>query len=452
MNKKFIILAAMAAVFGMSFTACSNNDDIDGAANGPSVTPPTRVAFNAWLDGAAATRGYNASLADIWDGTNEWYKAASDYFWPEYNLNFVALTPQSGGGIGTIGISQAAAATPGTPEKPVMTVFVDVPLTTESAGTYGSDTQKDIMFASIEDQAPLTTGSASLSFKHGLSQLVFKGGTSLSKGWNLIERFSEDIDLAINPAYFGVTDLPTKKQIKSLRKRSSLFVAQELAGLLQQALDDAGLSGECRLEVQPDGEGDGTYPEPRVISLYYRSLYEESSISYVQPIVKLEVGARSLIEPTEEIICRSMVSEVLPVEDYKNIAISVAAPQKTFLEKVFLLHELFSIERESLSANRRSRHLYDIERMMDKPFAIAAVKDDALWEHIRQHRMAFTAMAGVDYNEHMRAELCLTPPERWMREWKEDYQRMSGTMIYGEKLPFEQLVARMKELEERFRE
>lgn len=283
-------------------------------------------------------------------------------------------------------------------------------------------------------------------------QLVFKGGTSLSKGWNLIERFSEDIDLAINPAYFGLTDLPTKKQIKSLRKRSSLFVAQELAGLLQQALDDAGLSGECRLEVQPDGEGDGTYPEPRVISLCYRSLYEESSISYVQPIVKLEVGARSLIEPTEEIICRSMVSEVLPVEDYKNVAISVAAPQKTFLEKVFLLHELFSIERESLSANRRSRHLYDIERMMDKPFAIAAVKDDALWEHIRQHRMAFTAMAGVDYNEHMRSELCLTPPERWMREWKEDYQRMSGTMIYGEKLPFEQLIARMKELEERFRE
>lgn len=213
MNKKFIILAAMAAVFGMSFTACSNNDDIDGAANGPSVTLPTRVAFNAWLDGAAATRGYNASLADIegdgisvwafdatketaitadddffmggptaglahtWDGTKSYYKAAADYFWPEYALNFVALTPQSGGGIGTIGISQAAATgEPAVPSKPVMTVAVDVPLTTESEGTYGTDNQKDIMFASIENQAPLTTGSAGLSFKHGLSQLVFKGG------------------------------------------------------------------------------------------------------------------------------------------------------------------------------------------------------------------------------------------------------------------------------------
>lgn len=211
MNKKFIILAAMAAVFGMSFTACSNNDDIDGAANGPSVTLPTRVAFNAWLDGAAATRAYNASIADIqgdgisvwafdatketaitdaadffmggptaglahtWDGANNYYKAAADYFWPEYNLNFVALTPQTGGGIGTIGISQAAKVGDDL-QKPVMTVAIDVPLTTESAGTYGSDTQKDIMFASIENQAPLTEGSAPLSFKHGLSQLVFKGG------------------------------------------------------------------------------------------------------------------------------------------------------------------------------------------------------------------------------------------------------------------------------------
>ena len=213
MNKKFIILAAMAAVFGMSFTACSNNDDIDGAANGPSVTLPTRVAFNAWLDGAAATRGYNASLADIQtDGISVWafdatketaitdaadffmggptaglahtygqsgyatvWKASADYFWPEYALNFVALTPQTGGGIGTIGISQAAKVGDDL-QKPVMTVAIDVPLTTESDGTYGTDNQKDIMFASIENQAPLTEGSAALSFKHGLSQLVFKGG------------------------------------------------------------------------------------------------------------------------------------------------------------------------------------------------------------------------------------------------------------------------------------
>ena len=281
-------------------------------------------------------------------------------------------------------------------------------------------------------------------------QLVFKGGTSLSKAWNLIERFSEDIDLAVNPAFFDVTEIPTKKQIKQLRKRSSLFVAEDLAAMLQSAIDDAELSSFCRMEVQPNGEGDNTYPEPRVICIYYRSLYEESIASYVRPVIKLEIGARSLIEPTEQFVCRSFVSEVLPVKDYAAPIIQVAAPQKTFLEKVFLLHELFSVERTNLIANRRSRHLYDLERMMDKPFALKAVHDDELWEHIRQHRMAFTAMLGVDYSDDMRAHLCLTPPEQWRNEWKEDYESMCQTMINGEKLPFEKLIERMKELQERF--
>lgn len=281
-------------------------------------------------------------------------------------------------------------------------------------------------------------------------QLVFKGGTSLSKAWNLIERFSEDIDLAVNPALFDVTEMPTKKQIKQLRKRSSLFVAEDLAAMLQSSIDDAGLSSFCRMEVQPNGEGDNTYPEPRVISIYYRSLYEESIASYVRPIIKLEIGARSLIEPTEQFVCRSFVSEVLPVKDYAAPVIQVAAPQKTFLEKVFLLHELFSVERTNMIANRRSRHMYDLERMMDKPFALKAVHDDELWEHIRQHRMAFTAMLGVDYSNVMRTHLCLTPPEQWRNEWKEDYERMCQTMINGEKLPFDKLIERMMELQERF--
>ena len=88
---------------------------------------------------------------------------------------------------------------------------------------------------------------------------------------------------------------------------------------------------------------------------------------------------------------------------------------------------------------------------MDKPFAIAAIQDDVLWEHIRQHRMAFTAMLGVDYSDDMRSHLCLTPPEPWLSEWQDDYNRMCQTMIYGDKLPFDQLLARIKELEERFR-
>jgi len=214
MNKKFIVMAAFAAVFGMSFTACSNNDDDLAQAGIDQVGAKKAITFDGYLNNIPTTRGYaaadgdvqtsgisvwafnattetainnstgtyfmggySAGLAHTWDGSNNWFKAASDYFWPEYNLNFVALTPQSGGGIGAITCSQAAAAgDPAVPSKPVMTVAIDVPLTTESSGTYGADTQKDIMIASIEDQTPLSTGSAALTFKHALSQIVFKGG------------------------------------------------------------------------------------------------------------------------------------------------------------------------------------------------------------------------------------------------------------------------------------
>ena len=205
-------MAAFAAMFSISFTSCSNNDDDLAGAGVAQSEAKKAITFDGYLNNIPTTRGYAASDEDVqadglsvwafdatketaitaaadffmggpsaglvhsWDGTNSYYKAAADYFWPEYALNFVALTPQTGGGIGAIGISQAAAATPGSPSKPVMTVAVDVPLTTESDGSYGADTQKDIMIASSENtSAPTGFAPAPLTFKHALSQIVFKG-------------------------------------------------------------------------------------------------------------------------------------------------------------------------------------------------------------------------------------------------------------------------------------
>lgn len=211
MNKKFIVMAAFAAMFSISITSCSNNDDDLAGAGVAQSEAKKAITFDGYLNNIPTTRGYAASdedvqadglsvwafnatketaitaaadffmggpsagLAHSWDGTNSYYKAAADYFWPEYALNFVALTPQSGGGIGTIAISQAAKVGDDL-QKPVMTVGIDVPLTTESDGTYGADTQKDIMIASSENtSAPTGFAPAPLTFKHALSQIVFKG-------------------------------------------------------------------------------------------------------------------------------------------------------------------------------------------------------------------------------------------------------------------------------------
>ena len=103
-------------------------------------------------------------------------------------------------------------------------------------------------------------------------------------------------------------------------------------------------------------------------------------------------------------------------------------------------------------AERKSRHLYDIEKMMDKDFALRAVKDDELWNSINRHRARFSSIHGVDYTKDLRREICLTPPNDVISLWEEDYRYMMEHIIYnGTALPFNELIQRMHELEERFR-
>lgn len=293
-----------------------------------------------------------------------------------------------------------------------------------------------------------------LIFDSWLSEhIIFKGGTSLSKNGNLIERFSEDIDLAVNYECFGLNDEPTKKQLKKLRKSSSLFVREALAGVIASQIERYGLKDQLTITVEPDGEGDNTYPEPRHIYVQYQSVLP-TFLEYIKPMIVLEVGARSLMEPSVELQVKSIIEDMLPQinTDVVQTKVTTAAPQKTFLEKGFLLHELFSVEHDRLPANRRSRHLYDLNRMMDRDFAVAAVRDDSLWEHIRHHRERFTSILGVDYSGEIRDRICLVPPEKHIDEWRKDYQYMCDSMIYGEKPTFVKLIDSMRELERRFRE
>lgn len=141
-------------------------------------------------------------------------------------------------------------------------------------------------------------------------------------------------------------------------------------------------------------------------------------------------------------------------DDQKRLVISqtankVGLPVQT-VEKDFLLHELFTTA-GGQRANRKSRHLYDLEKMMDKDFAKRAINDDALWESIRHHREVFTPINGVDYTPDVRKRICLVPTTDVIDEWMQDYQTMQSSMIYGKVLSFKELLDRMNELEKRFK-
>lgn len=283
-------------------------------------------------------------------------------------------------------------------------------------------------------------------------KLIFKGGTSLSKVWGIINRFSEDIDLAVDRSLFGLEGDLTKKQLKKLRKASSLFVREDFKSALQQAIEDSGLSHFCSLVAEPDGEGDSTYPEPRKLFLHYSSALSDR-LGYIKPMVMLEIGARSLFEPNKKSRIQSIIEGVFPTikTSLVDAELATATPGKTFLEKVFLLHELFSIPGHGMNANRKSRHLYDLYRMMDKDFAWAAVKDDRLWKTIRHHREIFTSVRDMDYTPDIRQRLVLVPREDIIDNWRRDYEVMCQAMIYGDKPTFSELLEAMHELENRFK-
>ena len=282
--------------------------------------------------------------------------------------------------------------------------------------------------------------------------IIFKGGTSLNKAYNLIERFSEDIDISVNPKLFGLeSEDPTKKQMKKLRKASSLFVEDVLAEKIKKAITENKLSDFLTVETEPLGEGDKTYPEPRKIYVKYQSIVDQK-VDYIKENIILEIGARALMEPVNQVYIQSIVNQYYPqiITSVATPEITTAAPQKTFIEKAFLLHELFSVPHEQLSANRRSRHLYDLERMMDKDFAINAIKDNTLCHNIQHHRSAFTAILGVDYSVDFRKNIVLIPPDNIIKNWESDYNSMCLSMIYGDKPDFSTLIKRMKILQDMF--
>jgi predicted nucleotidyltransferase component of viral defense system len=276
--------------------------------------------------------------------------------------------------------------------------------------------------------------------------IVFKGGTSLSKAWNLIERFSEDIDIAIDRAFFGFEGELKRKQINNLRRASCSYIKNKLKDELNNKLQEAGISGYS-LFIQ---ETQDTTKDPQVIEVRYDSLF--ASGSYIPDKVMVEIGARSLIEPSEDVQMRSILADNYPDTDFADayFTIPTVIPQRTFLEKAFLLHEEFQKPIENIRVNRMSRHIYDLEKLMDTDYAKDALKNTDLYNEIVEHRRTLTAMKEVDYSTHIPEKINFVPPLSVINKWKEDYEAMRGSLIYGESLSFEKLIDRIKELNERF--
>ena len=274
---------------------------------------------------------------------------------------------------------------------------------------------------------------------------LFKGGTSLSKGWKLIARFSEDVDIALAPEAFGMEYQPEPSHsfVKNLKRRGCIFTTSVLKPAIEIALSELGVpQGMVTVEAEAV-PADRPDKDPQTLFIRYRSLYDPHR--YLADEIKMEFGVRSFREPFGTVQIQSILSEVFPNPAYPETPFEVTAvePRKTLLEKLFLLHEKFHrpVQGE-IQAERQSRHPYDIVMLL--PTATAVLEDQPFYDRLLNHRRHYVRLAGIDYDQLAPRRLRFVPSIEWVAEFRTDYAEMQQSMIYGPSPEFDDLLQQLK--------
>lgn len=285
--------------------------------------------------------------------------------------------------------------------------------------------------------------------------LTFKGGTSLSKAWQIIQRFSEDIDLIVDKETLGFggdaapDKAPSNKQRKARLENLMEVCRQWVQGILQPALTARLLATlgdtDWRIEVDPD------MPDGQCLLFHYPSAFQQKSAGYVRPVVKIELGARSDDWPHEMKSIQPYVTECFPALDPDAaFPVRVLAAERTFWEKACLLHEETFRPADKPRKFRMARHYYDLWCLLEAGVGERALAQKALFQRVAEHRELFFRFSWVDYSTHKPGTFRLTPPADHLAAWQTDYQAMLGPMFFGDTPTFAQIMAAAAEFEKAF--
>lgn len=274
--------------------------------------------------------------------------------------------------------------------------------------------------------------------------LVFKGGTSLSKAYGVIRRFSEDVDLtydirAIAGDLVGDAEAPLpasksqeKKWSKEIRARLSGWVSAEIMPQLKQSIEQYGLPATARAEDDK-------------VFIDYAPL--TTGTGYVAPAVMLEFGARSTGEPSESRTIRCDAAAYLQEVAFPTATPKVMRAERTFWEKATAIH-VFCAQGEFRGGDRFARHWHDVTRLDAAGFADAAIADKALAREVAEHKSRFFAEKDkhghtIDYHAAVAEGLQLVPDNSALAKLAEDYQHMIDDGLFLDDVePFEALLER----------
>lgn len=273
----------------------------------------------------------------------------------------------------------------------------------------------------------------------GHPRLLFKGGTSLSKAFKLINRFSEDVDIVVfrdDLGFEGERD-PILASHLSTRKRRALFddLSAECSNYIRKDLRE-----DLALCINDIAEGCQVEPDEsdehgQTLILDYPTLFPHGGTAYVAPRVKIEAGAKSALVPNQ---CRSVtpyVADEFPDSMLTSRSIRVFAPERTYLDKLIILHSTHcgyrEVKRLPKGNHRISRHYYDVAVMTETDIGQSALTDIQLLDSVRIHNLIAYRQAWKRLDEAIPGSLRLVPQPELQAVIEDDYRQMQS-MIFGD--------------------
>lgn len=269
--------------------------------------------------------------------------------------------------------------------------------------------------------------------------LMFKGGTSLSKVYDVIERFSEDIDLILDWSVLSDEDpfsersgTKQDKFNKALNVRAEQYIGDELLGSIQSAI---GEGSQCVLDEKT----------PYVINVNYPAAFADD---YLRPEIRLEIGPLAAWQPHEEHAIRSYAAETFPdLFGQPDCEVNVIAAERTFWEKATILHHEVHRPKGSPQPSRYSRHYYDLSRLAHTKIKDRALQDLELLENVVAFKKKFYPRGWARYDLARPGELKLVPTGHVLTSVEKDYVAM-GNMIFGNKPSFDEVISSLEVLEQ----
>jgi hypothetical protein len=279
--------------------------------------------------------------------------------------------------------------------------------------------------------------------------LVFKGGTSLSKVFGIIERFSEDIDLSLAPEFLklpsaGTSRNQANKWMKKAESACSEAVQHQIGPVLERIVTTVlGANSRIWFEFQTD-----LLTNSPVLLFHYPSL-QPPGFAYLKRSVKLEFGSLTDQQPAGRHAVKPWIAEVLPVAlpdwSYEVVALEV---ERTFWEKATILHTEYHRPADKPTPDRFSRHYADTAALARHPLANQAIDAHELRERVVGWKSRFFGSAWAHYDEAQPGTFRLVPPPERLPLLKRDYQAMRN-MYLREPLSFEEVLDTLRDLENR---